>query len=156
MKRSCWASGAIWLASLLAAAPAAAHQCWNCGGCGHHCGGAACDGCRGCAGGRWSGQPAEIETVAGRIAEINYLPGPNPENALVELRLDSGAKAITVQVAPAPFLARNGMSLKQGEDLSVRGYRAAGMEGEVFVAVEIEKAGRSLVLRTGRGRPAWW
>lgn len=44
-----------------------------------------------------------MEAIQGRIAEINYLPAPNPDNAVVEVRLDRGSNATVVP----PQIRRN-------------------------------------------------
>lgn len=152
------------LAGVLAIAPAAGHNCGfgracqrndryyddrPC--CGHNGGDCANWHHQSCA--RLSSQFVMAE---GKISEINYLPASDPDSSVLELRLNTGAAAVLVRLGPSWFFKRNSFQVKEGDALSVHGYRVSGAEGEVFVATEIERSGQRLVLRDDWGRPAWW
>jgi hypothetical protein len=100
----------------------------------------------------WAGQ---WETLEGKIAEVIYLPGAAPETALVEVRLQLGERVMVARLAPADFLKRGEVVLKEGDSISVTGYRVAGFEGELLIATEVRKGGKSVTLRDQRGRPRW-
>jgi len=145
------------LIAALAVMPLPAHDC-----CGHHgyhddgCGHGAYDhGWRDCEqpGQNCWRQPASgtaMEALQGTVAEIN----PLSESSVVEIWLKTGKDTILVRLAPEPFLKQSGVSLKPGDSLSVRGYRTS-RGSELFVASQLESAGKSLVLRGEHGRPAW-
>jgi hypothetical protein len=95
------------------------------------------------------------ETLEGKIAEVIYLPGATPEAALVEVRLQHGKQTIVARLAPTDFLKRSEVALKEGDSLSLTGYRVAGFEGELLVVTEVRKGSRSVILRDQRGRPLW-
>jgi hypothetical protein len=96
-----------------------------------------------------------LETLEGKIAELNYLPGATPEAAMVEVQLQHGSQVTVARLGPAGFLKQKEITLKEGESLAVTGYRVAGFEGELLVATEVRKGNRSAALRDSRGRPLW-
>ena len=135
------------LIAALAAMPLAAHDC--CGHDGYHH--------------RWQDgqqqgqhcwrewtEAAPVDTLQGTVAEINAIS----DSPVVEIWLKAGKDTTLVRLAPEPFLKQNGFSLKPGDSLSVKGYRTRS-GSDLFVASEIESAGKILVLRGERGRPAW-
>jgi hypothetical protein len=141
------------LIAALSVMPLPAHDCFGhndcCGHEGYHHG--------------WQGDPqqgqrcwrqwtdaAPVETLQGTVAEIN----PLSVSPVVEIWLKTGKDTTLVRLAPEPFLKQNGFSLRPGDSLSVRGYRTS-RGSELFVARELELAGKSLVLRGEHGRPAW-
>jgi hypothetical protein len=102
-----------------------------------------------------SAKVAASETTQGKIAEVNYLPGATEDSGMVEIRLQTAGEARVVRLAPTGFLKRGGLILREGDAVTVKGYPVAGMDGDILVATEIDKGGRSLSLRDSRGRPAW-
>jgi hypothetical protein len=139
--------GILFIAAL-AAMPLPAHDC--CGhGASHHGGPDCCDPpgqhCW-----RQSTRSTALETLQGTVAEINSLS----DSPIVEVWLKSGKDTTLVRLAPDPFLKQNGVSLKPGVTLAVRGYRTGG-SSDLFVARELEWDGKSVVLRGERGRPSW-
>ncbi len=132
-------------------APVLAH------GCGHHedcCGHAAWAGdCRGC--GWQNPQRQAAETVEGKVVEVDYLPGATAGSGMVEIRVDAGGRTTAVRLGPAGFLSQNGVAVKEGDAVRVRGYRVTTGDGDMLVATEMAKGGKSLALRNSAGRPAW-
>lgn len=98
---------------------------------------------------------ADLRTLEGRIGEVVYLPGPTPDSGMVEIRVVSGNQTTLVRLAPSGFLKQSGMTLREGESVTVKGFSVAGMEGDFVVATEIHEGGRVLNLRDARGRSAW-
>ena len=137
---------AMLIGSLLAAAPAPAHDCH---GYGHH------DydwhGCVDCGGPALSAQPrsAPIQTLKGTISEISHTAGA------VQAWVKASGATILVRLGPAEFLRQNGVSLAGGDTISVKGYLADSPDGDLLFATEIEAAGKILLLRTSRGKPLW-
>jgi hypothetical protein len=72
----------------------------------------------------------------------------------VEIWLKSAKNTALVRLAPESFLKQNGFNLKSGDTLSITGYWA-NPGNELFIARELELAGKKLVIRSGHGRPAW-
>ncbi|MFN7992430.1 MAG: hypothetical protein U0Q18_02450 [Bryobacteraceae bacterium] len=60
-----------------------------------------------------------------------------------------------MRLAPTGFLKQNGMILREGDTISVKGFRIEGMEGDLIVASEVLKSDRSLTLCDASGQTAW-
>jgi len=137
------------LGSFLAVAPVAAHDCH---GYGYHC-------YRGheCPDFGPIGQYAQqssvrMETLTGTISEIYRAPAAA---GVVEAWLKTAASTILVRLAPVGFLKQNGLTLNEGVSIAVKGYRTISSGGDVLIATEVEIGGKTLLLRSGRGRPLW-
>ena len=149
---------AVCLFSCVVLSPAAGHDCW-----GNHHGEDACNYDHHSS--RYAAPPlARVapsyatpaqKVVDGKVSEIIYLPGANPESAMVEIRLDSAAGAALVQLAPVGLLKQNQLILRQGDAISITGFAVSGMDGDLLVATEVRKGDQRLALRDTRGRPAW-
>jgi hypothetical protein len=74
---------------------------------------------------------------------------------MVELRLISGAASIPVRLGPAGFLKRNQLSLREGDAITVNGYRVSAGDSDLLVAVEVVKQGKTVRFRDHLGRSAW-
>ena len=96
-----------------------------------------------------------LEKIEGEVAEVIYLPGTSPSAAGVELRLQAGKESTLLRLAPTGCLKKSGFALKEGDPISVKGFRVDTEEGEFVVATEVEKDGNTLRLRDTRGRPLW-
>jgi len=145
-----------WLAPTPAVGQGCCHHdhhygdCWDCDHCWHHGPAVARQFSSGSA-----GTTANVQTLEGRIGEVVYLPGPTPDSAMVELRLQSGGQTNLVRLAPSGFLKQGGLILREGDTVSVKGFVVAGMEGDLVVATEVHKGDKILSLRDTRGRPTW-
>jgi hypothetical protein len=96
-----------------------------------------------------------FETHSGRIAEVIYLPGATPAMAQVELRLITAGGTIPVRLGPSGFLKQHQVKLREGEEITVTGYRVAEPGGDVLVAGELGSGGKNVRLRDRQGRPLW-
>jgi hypothetical protein len=74
---------------------------------------------------------------------------------MVELRLLADTTSILVRLGPAGFLTQNQLSLKEGDAITVAGYRVSSDDGELLVATEVSKQGKTVRFRDRWGRPAW-
>jgi len=139
--------------------PAYAHGCGHHGGYAYHgnCRSGDCGGshdCPGCGNG-YSTTRTTARTIEGKIAETIYLPGATADSAMVELRVVSGDTTVLVRLAPAGVLKQHQLSLKEGDAISVTGYTAGTMDGDLFIATGVNKQGRTIRLRDRTGRPIW-
>jgi len=149
--------GAIVIAGWLGAIPAAGHDCGHhrycddCWDCGHH----------GCAGGPSarasapSGQTARLQTVEGKVAQVDYLSGATADSGMVEIRVQAAGQVRLVRLAPAGFLRQSGLQIREGDAVVVKGYPVTGMEGDLIVATDVRKGDTAVSLRDGQGRPVW-
>lgn len=149
---------------LLYSVPAYGHGCGHHRGCGYYGHDHGCYGCGSWSGAtRWAnpparslqGTPANVQSLEGKVAEVVYLPGVTPDTAMVELKVLAGSDPVLVRLGPAGFLKQGQLNLKEGDTINVSGYRVSAGDGELLVASEISKQGKTLRLRDRWGRPAW-
>ncbi len=96
-----------------------------------------------------------METVTGKVSEVIRRARPGPIKAMVDVRLTSDSKKMLVRLAPIEFLEEKKFAVKQGEVLSVSGYRMTTAEGKFLVAIEVRRGSQTLRLRHSPGKPAW-
>lgn len=95
-----------------------------------------------------------VSTVSGKVVAI-YLDGPQP-HALVAL--EAGEGLFSVVLGPRDYWAKNGIDLKIGDRVTVRGSKAQGEDGVVFIFAQWlseDSLGQKAVLRSESGRPVW-
>lgn len=95
-----------------------------------------------------------VTSMTGRV--VSMQAGDDRRNAQLELE-SSGTRAVVV-LAPHSYWAENGIALKAGDDVSVRGSKAQGKDGVVYVlAQKITDTSKkvSVSLRNESGRPVW-
>lgn len=95
-----------------------------------------------------------VTTVSGRVISSPA----SLEQRHVQFELESGETRMVVILGPPRYWADNGIDLKIGDSVSVRGSKAQGKDGVVYLlAQKISAAARNseVVLRNEDGRPAW-
>jgi DNA/RNA endonuclease YhcR with UshA esterase domain len=93
-------------------------------------------------------------TLTGTITVSEEHRGPGGA-AGIHLRLKTDTDTIEIHVGPKAYLAREGVTFKVGETVTVLGARTT-FEGEnVIVAREIRTAAQLITLRDESGRPRW-
>lgn len=95
-----------------------------------------------------------VTTVSGRVISSPA----SQEQRHVQFELESAGTRIVVVLGPPRYWADNGIDLKVGDSVSVRGSKAQGKDGVVYLlAQKISAANRNseVSLRTEDGRPAW-
>jgi len=107
-----------------------------------------------------SAQPPPAKTfplvsLQGIVKQLSQ-PPPDTHAAPVHFRMDVGAKAAFVRLGPPDYLAKQGMIIKNGEQVSVTGWVVAeGPYRFLLVAREITAHGITVKLRRDDGRPLW-
>lgn len=95
-----------------------------------------------------------VTTLTGRVVSVQT--GTEHPNAQIELE-NNGARAVVV-LGPQSYWAENGIAVKAGDDVTVRGSKAQGKDGVVYVlAQKISDTTQklSVSLRNESGRPVW-
>jgi len=85
----------------------------------------------------------------GRILSVE--PGVGDVAATVQV---NGEK-VRVRLGPAWFVFERGVALARADEVTVRGSAATADGARWFVAVEVERAGKTLHLRSDDGSPLW-
>lgn len=135
-----------------------AHHChhhYDCDDCG--CGGGPCYRDHHASGGWNYGPPAAApaaagQTLNGTISEIVYLPGATSDDGMVEAWIATSGQRVLVRLAPSGLLKQKRILLREGDAVSVTGYRVSAMEGDLVVATEVRKGAERVTLRDSRGR----
>jgi hypothetical protein len=99
--------------------------------------------------------PKQIETVTGKVSEVIRRTRRGPIKAMVDVRLTFDRKEILVRLAPIGFLKEKKFVVKEGDVLSVSGYRMTTIEGKFLVGIEVRRGSQTLRLRHSPGRPVW-
>ena len=133
----------IYLLALFLSFPCAAHAFWGSGG------------------DNQSGLNLEtgydtntVTTMTGRI--VSVLTGADRHTAQIELQ-SNGTRSVVI-LGPQRYWAEHGIAVKNGDDVTVRGSKAQGKDGVVYIlAQEITDTSqnKSALLRNESGRPAW-
>lgn len=95
-----------------------------------------------------------VITMTGHI--VSVLAGDERRNAQLELE-SSGARAVVV-LGPNRYWAEHGIALNAGDVVTVRGSKAQGADGVVYILAQqiIDTSRNTAVsLRNESGRPAW-
>lgn len=100
--------------------------------------------------------PGPAQTVTGKVSGIIRRARPGPVQAMVDVILtaSNGQKEL-VRLAPIGFLEQKKFVVREGDVLTVSGYRMTAGEGKLFVAIEARRDGQTLRLRHSPGRPVW-
>ena len=95
-----------------------------------------------------------VTTITGRI--ISVQTGNDHRN--VQIEIESNGTRTVVVLAPQSYWSENGIALKAGDDVTVRGSKAQGSDGvEYMMAQKITDTTQktSVSMRNESGRPAW-
>ena len=95
-----------------------------------------------------------VTTETGRIISIQT----GDERPNVQLEVESSAGRIVICIGPQRYWAEKNMSFQIGDEISVRGSKAQGSEGVIYIMAQkiIDKTQNvSVILRDESGRPAW-
>ena len=96
-----------------------------------------------------------MQSCEGKVIEVICLPGSTPDTGVVEIRLIAGVDPLLARLGTAGFLGQNQMNVREGDMVIVTGCWVAAGDGEILVATQVAKQGKTVQLREGWGRPAW-
>jgi hypothetical protein len=95
-----------------------------------------------------------VMTVSGRIVFVQT--GDERRNAQIEI--ENGGVTSIVVLGPQRYWAEKGIALKVGDEITVRGSKAQGTDGVVYILAQKltdTSLKASISLRNESGRPAW-
>jgi hypothetical protein len=95
-----------------------------------------------------------VTTVTGRILSVQT----GLERRNVQLEIDTDGERMMVVLGPQRYLAEQGMELKEGDEVRVRGSKAQGRDGIIYIlAREVTETskGAAITLRDEGGFPNW-
>ena len=95
-----------------------------------------------------------ITTVSGKIVSIQS----GTDSPHVQLEIMDGENRMMIFLGPQSYWLEQGLPLQNGVEVIVRGSKAQGQDGVIYIlAQEITdtRQGRSAILRDKTGYPAW-
>lgn len=101
-------------------------------------------------------QGYDRNTVVTLTGRVTVAPSESGDPVTVELAV--GGERLTVVVAPRWYVQDDNLDWKVGDSLTVRGSRAQGKDGRIYLLAQwLTTPGGSgqLVLRSDSGRPGW-
>jgi hypothetical protein len=98
--------------------------------------------------------PARIERVSGRIAEIGKAGKGHHERG-AHAWIDTSSGRVEVMLGPADYVKAQTVRLASGDQVEVSGWRMKMGRGEMLVASEVRRGSEVLLLRDQSGAPAW-
>ncbi|MDD2898698.1 MAG: DNA-binding protein [Desulfuromonadaceae bacterium] len=95
-----------------------------------------------------------VTTLTGRIVSLQI----GDERRSAQFEMESGTVRAVVVLGPYRYWAERGIALKVGDDVTVRGSKAQGTDGTVYLLAQkitdiTQKT--DISLRSESGRPAW-
>jgi len=95
-----------------------------------------------------------VTTVTGRILSVQT--GADRNN--LQLEIEGGGVRMIICLGPQRYWVEQGMSIKEGDKVEVRGSKAQGQDGVIYILAqkitEISQGGE-VVLRDESGHPNW-
>lgn len=98
--------------------------------------------------------PSTETTVQGRVLTVDSVGGRRGWSG-IHLTLESKDVKYDVHVGPKTYVDGHGFKFAVGDQLQVVGSEVASGETKSLIAREIEKEGKTLVLRDKQGFPVW-
>ncbi len=95
-----------------------------------------------------------VTTIRGRVVS---LPQPKEHEPTI-IEISTGKEKLHVYVGPATFWEKKGIPVRLNDELSVKGSKAQGRDGKVYLLTQSltnRTTGTKLDLRNDRGEPAW-
>jgi hypothetical protein len=99
--------------------------------------------------------PATAETISGAVEDVQSVVPMRGMNTGVQLILKTEKETIPVMLGPAWYIERLDVKIQKGDTIEVKGSRITLSGKPAFIAAEIKKGDKTLVLRDSSGIPAW-
>lgn len=98
-----------------------------------------------------------VVTVNGRVSEIRTDKSSDSDDPAIVVMKASG-ESVSLVLGPKDFWQEKGIQLKTNDEITVRGSKAQGQNGRIYIFVQslyIPVSDTSVVLRNTSGRPVW-
>lgn len=98
-----------------------------------------------------------VVTVKGRVSEIKTDESSDPyDPALIVIK--TSEESVTLVLGPKDFWQEKGIKIKKDDELTVRGSKAQGKNGKIYIFVQsltLPSSDSPVVIRNYNGKPAW-
>lgn len=94
-----------------------------------------------------------VITVSGRIVTL-----PEPAQSQLQAVIEANSGRINVVLGPRGYWQEHGFELKIGDEVKVRGSKAQGKDGKIYLlaqTVSESSRGQEVALRSDGGKPVW-
>ncbi|MEJ2695174.1 MAG: hypothetical protein P8013_00850 [Candidatus Sulfobium sp.] len=121
-------------------------------------GGAACKSGKGWAAGSKYNRlynPATLETDSGEVVSVQKIAPVRGMAGGLHFTMKSDKGTISVHLGPTWFLAKEGITIKAGDHVTVSGSRITFEGKPALIAAEIRKGEKTWKLRDDNGVPLW-
>ena len=98
--------------------------------------------------------PGTETTVKGTVEQVKQVTGRHGWNG-THLVLKAEGETLDVHVGPSSYVASQGFSFAQGDEVEVLGSKGKLGGSGALIAREIKKGDKTLVLRDAQGVPQW-
>ncbi|MEA5477898.1 hypothetical protein VB774_09730 [Pseudanabaena galeata UHCC 0370] len=95
------------------------------------------------------------ETVVGEVVAIDAITSMHRMSTGVHLQLKTDIGVREVRLAPTWYLDNQGLQIKVGDRIEVKGFKLTTGSESVLIVAEVSKGDRVLVLRNEDGIPVW-
>jgi len=95
-----------------------------------------------------------VTTVAGRIVAVQN-DATHPQ---IQAELEAAGGRYIVVLGPRSYWAEHGIDLRIGDEVTVRGSKAQGKDGGIYIlaqTVSESSRGQEVTLRSDTGKPVW-
>jgi hypothetical protein len=100
--------------------------------------------------------PATVETVQGRIVDVQSAPSPgNARYTGLHLTMETASGPVTVYAGPEWYLQGQTVIFAPGDEVTVTGSRTAWGAQPALIAASIQRGGMMIQLRNPYGVPGW-
>ncbi len=98
----------------------------------------------------------EVQTLEGEVQTIGSFRPDSDAAAGLRLRIRTeDDRTATVYAGPHSYMLRQGLQLRTGDDITVRGSKATVNGREVLLASSIEADDKTIEIRDQQGKPKW-
>ena len=98
--------------------------------------------------------PATETTVKGTVEDVQQQTGRRGRSG-IHLVLNTESGSIAVHVGPSAYVSEKQFSFAKGDKIEILGSKVSINGTDTVIAREINKEGKTLVLRNAQGIPEW-
>lgn len=97
-----------------------------------------------------------VETISGKVVGVETFTPTNGRSSYgIHLMVQSEGEVISVHMGPGWYIENQGVRIKEGDEIVVKGSRITFEGSPAIVAAEIKKGDSVLTLRDANGFPLW-
>lgn len=99
--------------------------------------------------------PKTVETISGKVESIDMIKPKREMCYGVSLVVNSNKETIPVHVGPEWYIENQDIAVEPMDSLEIRGSKTTLDGKPIFIAAEIRKGNKMMILRDDKGFPRW-